>query len=435
MSSAAWSYTQGPTRTADGLATKFDALCGGRDVESLAVGAGLCAVPISIAASEAFLALALMARLAAFARNRAAFRPPRVFWFWLVWSLVETAAWLQSSDRRAGGGEMRHLLLSAALFTLLPALNRVGDKLRVWKGIFATATLGSIALILTFLVRMARYRHELAAGGDPALYLRTGGLLHNWMIYGTVEILVFAAMLEFRAVYPEESGWTKPVLAVHAMAILLSLTRSLWFAAFLALGVHLVWWRSKWKWALPLVPAAIFLLSPSPVRHRLAETFQPDYSSNSERVQMWRVGLHIIHEQPIFGIGPGRIEPMYARFLQPGEPIPAYHGHLHNNALQLCAQFGVFVLCAAVIFVAVLVRDLAHACKRAIDRESVFLRRSGLQGVIGFLVMGMMDYTYGHSLVLILLAFTAISPLIKLSPISDQLHPHGRPFVAGPADS
>ena len=128
---------------------------------------------------------------------------------------------------------------------------------------------------------------------------------------------------------------------------------------------------------------------------------------------MWRVGWHMIREKPVFGIGPGRIEARYTEFLSPGETIPAYHGHLHNNALQLCAQFGVLVLCAAGLFVIVLVRDLAGACKRAADRESAFLCRSGLQGLTGFLAMGMMDYTYGHSLGLILLAFTVMSPLME----------------------
>jgi O-antigen ligase len=379
----------------------------------MAVAAGLCAVPISIAVSEIFLAAALAARLAGFARRPAALRPPRVFWYWLVWAGLEMAAWLHSPDLRAGNGELRHLLLIAALFITVPALNHSGDKVRVWKGIFATATLGSLSLILGYFVHMARYHQELAAGGDPSVYLRTGGLLHHWAIYGLVEILVFAALLEFRAAYPGERRWMNPVLAVHVAAILLSLSRGLWLAAFLVFGFHLVWRRSMWIWALPLVPAVVILLSPGPVRHRFAQIFEPDYSSNAERVQMWRVGWRMIRERPVFGVGPGRIDQLYTGYLSPGEPIPIYHGHLHNNALQLGAQFGMFVLCAALIFVTVLVRDLARACRRSVDREREFLCRSGLQGVIGFLLLGMVDYTYGHSLGLILLAFAAISPLME----------------------
>jgi O-antigen ligase len=196
------------------------------------------------------------------------------------------------------------------------------------------------------------------------------------------------------------------------VAILLSLTRGLWCSALVVLALHLVSRRSKWIWLLPLVPVLAMVLSPFAVRYRFAQTFQSDYYSNAERVQMWRVGWRMIREQPVFGVGPGRIEALYCRYLSPGEPIPAYHGHLHNNVLQLGAQFGVLVLAAALVFVSVLVWDLAGGCKLAVDRERKFLCRSGLQGLIGFLLMGIVDYTYGHSLGLILLAFAVVSPLI-----------------------
>jgi O-antigen ligase/4-amino-4-deoxy-L-arabinose transferase-like glycosyltransferase len=413
MSKVTFPIKQDPTRNEGGPMARFRALCRDRGIAGLSVAAGLCAVPISIAVSEIFLALALTVRLAGFARHPAAFRPPRVFWYWLVWAGLETASWLHSPDLRAGNDELRHLLLIAALFFTVPAVNRSGDKVRVWKGIFATATLGSLSLIIGYFVRMARYQQELAAGGDPSFYLRTGGLLHHWAIYGLVEILVFAALLEFRAAYPGERRWMNPALAVNVLAIVLSLSRGLWLATFLVFGFHLVWRRSLWVWLLPLVPIVVFLLSPGPVRHRFTDVFQPDYSSNAERVQMWRVGWRMIRERPVFGVGPGRIDQLYGGYLSPGEPVPIYHGHLHNNALQLGAQFGIFVLCAALIFVTVLVRDLVRACKWSVDRDQKFLCRSGLQGVTGYLLLGLMDYTYGHSLGLILLAFSAISPLME----------------------
>ena len=45
------------------------------------------------------------------------------------------------------------------------------------------------------------------------------------------------------------------------------------------------------------------------------------------------------------------------------------------------------------------------------DRDSRFLCRTALLGLTGFLVAGMFDYTYGHSLGLILLGFVTITPL------------------------
>src|SRR5215471_6489006 len=135
MSRVTLPTTQGPTGDGGGPMAQFRALCRDRGIAGLAVAAGLCAVPISIAVSEIFLASALTVQLAGFARHPAAFRPPRVFWYWLVWAGLETTSWLHSPDLRAANGELRHLLLSAALFIIVPALKRSSDKVRVWKGI------------------------------------------------------------------------------------------------------------------------------------------------------------------------------------------------------------------------------------------------------------------------------------------------------------
>src|SRR5678816_1203216 len=96
-------------------------------------------------------------------------------------------------------------------------------------------------------------------------YLRSGGLLHHWMIYGTVEILVVAGFLSFWSIYGEERRRWWPVAAVNGLAIVLSLTRMAWISCLLLLGIQLVWLRSKWIWALPFVPLTLYLISPGAV--------------------------------------------------------------------------------------------------------------------------------------------------------------------------
>jgi O-antigen ligase len=139
---------------------------------------------------------------------------------------------------------------------------------------------------------------------------------------------------------------------------------------------------------------------------------QADYYSNAERLQMWRVGWQMIRENPVFGVGPGRVEPLYTRYLAPAEPVPAYHGHLHNDAIQLAAEFGVPVLSAAVLFLAMLLWNLLGALRSAPDRETRFLCSAGLMGMVAFLLAGLTDYAYGHSVGLILFSFVSLSPLV-----------------------
>jgi hypothetical protein len=81
----------------------------------------------------------------------------------------------------------------------------------------------------------------------------------------------------------------------------------------------------------------------------------------------------------------------------------------------LAAEFGLPVVGAAFLFTAILVVDLRRQCRIAFDRDQEFLCRTALLGLAGFVAAGMFDYTYGHSLGLILLAFVVLSPLAPTS--------------------
>ena len=316
-----------------------------------------------------------------------------------------------SPDRAAGSRRNCGIVLIASLFLTLPALGRLHDHLTVWRGLFLTATIGALTVVCTFIVRLLEYRHTIRAGGDPSFYLRNGGLLHHWMIFAVVEAMVFGALLEYRATYPRDRGWTTPELLIHGVAIICSLTRGLWFACLVLIAIHLVSHRPKSAWFLLGIPSLALLMMFTPVRQRVEESLQPDYSSNMERIQMVRVGWRMIRRHPLAGVGAGRVEKLYPSYLEPGELLPAYHGHLHNNPLQLAAEFGLPVLLSAVLFVIALWRNLWTALRRATRSSEIFLARAALLGVVGFLVTGLTDYTYGHSLGLILFIYVSLAPL------------------------
>jgi O-antigen ligase len=389
-----------------------------RHADALALTLAVGAVPISIAVAESFLAVAIIARVIRSARGQTKLFLPRVFWYWLAWAGLELVSMALSPNPAAGWSELRRLFLIAGLFFLMPALGRASDRLTAWKGIFLASALSSIFLIGDFLARLVYYQREIAAGGDVSLYLRSGGLLSHWMVFGTVEILVFAGLLSFWLLYREERHHWWPVLALNTLAAILSLTRMVWICFFLLLGLALAWRRSKWLWALPLLPLALYFLAPAPIRSRVNESMRPGYYSNAERVQMLRVGLKMIAEKPLIGVGPGRVGGLYLGYLSPDDPVPAYHGHLHNNLIQLAAQFGLPAVAAALLFIISVFRELVRALKNAPDREARFICQTALLALTGFLIAGLFDYTYGHSLSLILLGFAVIP---AISPCHESL--------------
>ena len=380
-------------------------------IDRVALVLALWSVPFGIALTESFFFIAFAARVTRLLRGRSRVEFPQVVWFWLLWAGLEIFAWCFSPDPRAGRGEMRHLFLLAVIFVTLPAMDELRHLATVWWGLFVTATVSSAFLVAKFLFRWMYYRHEISVAVDPSRYLRTGGLINHWMIYGTVEILVFAGLLAFWEVFPEKRRAWLPAYALNGLAIALSMTRMLWASCLLLLGIDLAWRRSKWLWAVPLLPLVFFVVAPGVLRTRLKESFSADYYSNAERVQMLRVGWKMVKDRPLVGVGPGRVERLYRSYLSPAEPVPAYYGHLHNNVVELAAEFGLPVVAAALLFVVVLWKELNKRLKAALDRDARFLCRSAILGLIGFLFAGLFDYTYGHSLALILTSFVVLTPL------------------------
>jgi len=374
------------------------------------LGAGLCAAPASIAAAEILLGGALLFHLIAIARGQAAVFLPRIFRAWLLWAGLLAFACLSSGALSSGEGELRHLGLIAALFLLLPAIDQEPYRLAIWRGIFVAGSVSSLVLVARFVFRLLWYR----GGLDPVVYLRGGGLQHHWMVFATVEVVIFAGLLEFWHYFPEERRWLAPMWVLHTAAILFSLTRTLWLSCLLLLAFDLVWRRSRWIWALPVLPCLLFLIAPNAVRTRIADSSQLAYYSNAERLQMLRVGWRMIRQHPLRGVGPGRVEQLYPQYLRAEESLPAYHGHLHNNLVQIAAQSGVPAATAAMLFGICLMWELWKRQRVASDRSEAFLCRAGLLGLAGFAIAGMFDYTYGHSLGLIMVSFAALTPLTPM---------------------
>ena len=102
-------------------------------------------------------------------------------------------------------------------------------------------------------------------------------------------------------------------------------------------------------------------------------------------------------------------------------------GLTRRHALRRTGALG---LGAAVLWLAFLLWDLIRTWRTAQSRECRFLIRSSFLGIVGFVIAGVTEYTYGHALGLILFCFVAISPLIlsrQLSRASSIRNASGQP--------
>jgi O-antigen ligase len=379
--------------------------------------------------AEFFLSIAALVQIIRLVRRETSLRLPRCLWFWVVWAALELLLWPLSPDPGAGWSEIRHMLLLVVFFVALSAMDRTQDLILAWKGAFVSATISSVVLIGEFFYRLNLYRSEIDAGGDTAFYLRSGGLLHHWMVYGTVEIVVVAGLIGFWSAYATQRRRLGLLVAINAVAIVLSLTRMTWLTCLLLLAIALWWRRSKWILALPAIPLALYLVAPEAVRSRAAKFVDFSYYSNAERFQMLKVGWRMLQDHPFTGVGPGRVDQLYESYLESGDPVPAYHGHLHNNLAQIAAQFGFPGGLAALAFAVCAFLDLLRAKRAAANPDTRFLTDTALLAFIGFVFAGLFEYTYGHSLGLIMIAF-AVLPALWIHEFA-----HSSPQIDGKDDA
>jgi O-antigen ligase len=126
---------------------------------------------------------------------------------------------------------------------------------------------------------------------------------------------------------------------------------------------------------------------------------------------MMRAGKKIIHDHPIFGVGPNMIERVYPQYREP-DAVLRTTSHLHNVPLQIAAERGLPAAALWLWFVTAVVVSTVTLFRTA-PREGPlrFLSAAALASVIAMLAAGMTEHNFGDSefqilfLVLITLPF------------------------------
>lgn len=163
--------------------------------------------------------------------------------------------------------------------------------------------------------------------------------------------------------------------------------------------------------------AGLALAGPAPLRQRFLSMGDPQEATIKERRYMIQSGLAMAREHPVLGVGPGGVKREYGRFARP-EAIKQRTGHLHNTPLQILVERGLLGLLAwCSIWVAFFARAVSILRRLGHDeaRERALVAGS-VAAIVGFLVTGLSEYSFGDSEVL-MLAWTLMSfPFIVARP-------------------
>jgi putative inorganic carbon (hco3(-)) transporter len=192
-------------------------------------------------------------------------------------------------------------------------------------------------------------------------------------------------------------------------ALVLSLTRSAWIGA--AAGVSFQLSRRNYRW-LGLIPVVVVLalaVAPIQLTNRAYSIFDTQDETRRDRVAMFQMGVEMIGDRPVFGVGPDMVRHVYASY-RPITAIQAENPHLHNVPLQIAAERGLPALAIWLWFIAALLVGLFETLRH--DRQRM-LASAAIGGVFSMITAGMFEYNFGDSeflmlfLVIVTLPFAA----------------------------
>src|SRR5579863_4203548 len=241
-------------------------------------------ITLSIATSEILLGLAIAALLL----SGDPMRLPRIKWAFALFMLVTLISMAFSGEAAHAIPQIRkfylYIVVPLTVFSCLREAKWIRWLFLTWGGF-------GILEALRGFVQFANKVHDARAAGqslyDFYVSSRITGFTSHWNTYAAEEMFALIMLGAFLFFAPEASKrmwlWIAAAILV-AGAILLSDTRGVWIATFIA-GLYLVWfWNRKLVLLVPVAAVLIFAVSPHAIRERFESIVAPKQEdSNSFR--------------------------------------------------------------------------------------------------------------------------------------------------------
>jgi O-antigen ligase len=339
---------------------------------------------VKIALANGLLLLAAAAFAVARAKGQAEWRSSPLQWAVWAYALASLGAVAFSLDPGHSLSEVGELLTLALVPLVVSLLDR-----RRWDLLLKALT---VVAVLSSAVGLWQYLH-----GASTLAHRLRGLANHYMTFSgwtLVVVLLLVADIAFAA-DRRRLRWSVPAVALCALALALSYTRSAWIGLAAGLVLAAAVWRPRAVLALPVVALAVALALPRPVLERAASIVDLHHPSNYDRLCMVMSGLEMVGDHPLFGVGLGMVERRYPVHRQDDAPrwrIP----HLHDNPLQIAAERGLMGLGAYLAVLAVFALHTGAALRRR-DHPAYSALAGCALAVAGVTVAGLFEYNWGDA--------------------------------------
>jgi len=355
------------------------------------------AVQLSIAAAQLLLSALLLCWVIGLIRDKSRPTAPTFFIALLAYAGITLISTAFSIAPLESFIDDRQLLL----FLIVPAVYDLARGHRAVMTMDVIITVGAAAA--AYGIVQYGMLHFDSLGQRPR------GTLGHYMTYSGTLMLVIgvaAARLVFGA---RDRTWPALVMPALVVALSLTLTRSAWVGACVAVGVLFILKDLRLLGLLPVVAALLFAFAPDSVSNRMVSMFDLRDPSNRDRLAMARTGTAMVRDFPLTGVGPAMIPKLYTQYRDP-DAVQAMNPHLHNVPLQIAAERGLPALAIWIAFIVILAYGLFRLFRT--EREPT-MAAAALAAIASMLSAGLFEYNFGDSeflmlfLVLVTLPFAA----------------------------
>jgi O-antigen ligase len=229
---------------------------------------------------------------------------------------------------------------------------------------------------------------------------RLTGFMGHWMTFSGLLMILNVLLLSHLLFSKEHPVWFYPAFGILSITLFLTLTRSAWLGFIAASTVLIAMRKVRWVIAIPALLLMIFvgsiLVFPTAIADRISSVFNPNETSNRDRLLMLQSGWQIIKDYPLTGVGPGMIKWVYPRYRAPDS---LFHNsqHLHNNLVQLAAEKGFLALFSWLWLIGKVLSDLILWKRRVMNPDEQFMIHGTIGIVISLFVAGMFEFNFGDS--------------------------------------
>ena len=367
----------------------------------------IAALPISIAASQILLTLAIGLWLGILILNRERPRVPHFFWPLLGYALLTLVSVAASLDPAASLADSKEVVL----FLVVPVVYRLARG----RAASTAATVIISAGAATAVFGIVQY----GIFGYDGLQQRPPGFMGHYMTYSGLLMLVVVLATARLLFDTRDRTWASLVLPALTVALVTTFTRGVWIGAGAGVGLLLAVRNVRLLAVLPILAVTVVAVAPGAIADRIDSIFDWRDPTSRDRIAMARAGVRMVGDHPLTGVGPDMVQQVYPRYRGP-DAVNETNPHLHNVPLQIAAERGLPALAVWLWFVVAVLRELAARFR---EPEYRMLAAAGLAAMASMLTAGLFEYNFGDSeflmLLLVLLTLPSAAAAQQIQPEPD----------------